>query len=123
MFAMAALYASVEGLSSTKATFLHQGGGGTTETHTHTKHRECSYLAPGHLSSLRFARQLPHMHSGLEVAQPTRGNYHAKTHKSLDTNAVSPSGPAIAGVKRKRLTVAIKISTTNKTAFNSNTAP
>src|SRR5262245_26609466 len=35
MFAMAALYASVEGLSSTKATFLHQGGGGTTETHTH----------------------------------------------------------------------------------------
>jgi hypothetical protein len=33
------------------------------------------------------------------------------------------SGPANAGVKRKRLTAAIEINTANKTVFNSKTAP
>jgi hypothetical protein len=37
--------------------------------------------------------------------------------------ALLASGPANAGVRRKRLTAAIAINTANKTAFNSNTAP
>lgn len=37
--------------------------------------------------------------------------------------ALSPSGPASAGVKRKRLVAAIEINTANRTAFNRNTTP